>query len=471
MAAPSFVRVLLVVSALVMLAFVAFVSVPRAPGPHSYGAPLPQAPAAAPTPWVQALDFLPRDHVRDGTLDYTAYLQAALDAAGGGVLVLPPFPLRVSRVGDTGRCLIVRRPIEIRGAPGSQLVETQGGVTLLRVEGARGVRLTGFALAGRGGRGTGLAHGLLHVADCEDVVVEDVTALDADADGIAIVDARRVAVRGARAARASRHGILLRACQGAVVADCTVEGGTGHLGTDGSTFGAGIRAASCADVAITGNVVRDGLGAGIVVDAEPGGASPTGCSVVANRVTGWRNATNPARSSGVLLGNAGQSRSTRTLVSANVIEDCGDNGLRVEGQDGVSLLGNTVGPADRSAIYLGDARDAAVVGNVVRGPDASRSGNQAGLHLGAGSTGVVARGNRIEARVAAPHAPAWREEPGAAGNSLEPQELRAATPPSSGLWSRGDVVWNSEPWPGAPLGWVCTSAGEPGLWSVLSRIE
>ena len=34
--------------------------------------------------------------------------------------------------------------------------------------------------------------------------------------------------------------------------------------------------------------------------------------------------------------------------------------------------------------------------------------------------------------------------------------------PVNGSHERGDIVWNSEPEPGKPLGWVCVKCGAPG---------
>ena len=43
--------------------------------------------------------------------------------------------------------------------------------------------------------------------------------------------------------------------------------------------------------------------------------------------------------------------------------------------------------------------------------------------------------------------------------------------PQSGVFSDGDVVWNTKPQPGRFVGWVCTQSGTPGLWSGFGRIE
>jgi hypothetical protein len=36
--------------------------------------------------------------------------------------------------------------------------------------------------------------------------------------------------------------------------------------------------------------------------------------------------------------------------------------------------------------------------------------------------------------------------------------------PTTGTWSRGSIVWNSEPELDKPVGWVCLKGGSPGHW-------
>jgi len=43
--------------------------------------------------------------------------------------------------------------------------------------------------------------------------------------------------------------------------------------------------------------------------------------------------------------------------------------------------------------------------------------------------------------------------------------------PSSGNWSQGDIVWNSQPQRGSVLGWVCVKPGAPGTWRPFVSID
>ena len=284
---------------------------------------------------------------------------------------------------------------------------------------------------------------------------------------------QRVSVRGSRAIRIARHGMWLDRCDGVVVADNQVEDGgspAARLAADAGPA-AGIRLSSCADATCTGNVLRDGSGSGIVVDAAAGGAEPTSASLVANRVTGWRDARDPRRSAGILVRGSGARTVGRTLVAANTIERCGAHGLSIDGLDDVSLLGNVVIDSERAAIRVGASQGAQLLANVVVDADRSRSGGQAGILVTPEASGVVAHGNHVDAGTTTPPVPAVLDTAADGRNSIEPRVLRAAAPPATGTWSRGDLVWNSAPWPGSPSGWVCTQDGAPGVWSVLGRIE
>ena len=42
--------------------------------------------------------------------------------------------------------------------------------------------------------------------------------------------------------------------------------------------------------------------------------------------------------------------------------------------------------------------------------------------------------------------------------------------PLSGSYKSGDIVWNTQPSVGNPVGWVCTSSGSPGRWNPFGQI-
>ena len=42
--------------------------------------------------------------------------------------------------------------------------------------------------------------------------------------------------------------------------------------------------------------------------------------------------------------------------------------------------------------------------------------------------------------------------------------------PTNGTWQQGDVVFNSNPSTGHPIGWICVSSGAPGSWTALPNL-
>lgn len=48
---------------------------------------------------------------------------------------------------------------------------------------------------------------------------------------------------------------------------------------------------------------------------------------------------------------------------------------------------------------------------------------------------------------------------------------RNSAAPVAGAWERGDLVWNTAPSAGGPLGWVCIATGTPGTWVPVGSIQ
>lgn len=49
--------------------------------------------------------------------------------------------------------------------------------------------------------------------------------------------------------------------------------------------------------------------------------------------------------------------------------------------------------------------------------------------------------------------------------------MSGTSAPTDGAFIEGDIVWNSTPFAGQHVGWICTRAGTPGLWNAFGRIE
>lgn len=59
-----------------------------------------------------------------------------------------------------------------------------------------------------------------------------------------------------------------------------------------------------------------------------------------------------------------------------------------------------------------------------------------------------------------------------AGNIKFSNKLMASgsSAPTSGIYSVGDIVWNSNPKPTGYAGWICIQSGSPGVWKLFGQI-
>jgi parallel beta-helix repeat protein len=467
-----------VVSIGVVLATVAFVWVPgggkQRPARMEVALQAPPGASTVARVPVHVVDHLPQGYRTDGSVDYTAAVQRAIDAASGATLVLPAFPLLVSAAPGQRWCLRITTPIAIEGQASSVLVERQGAVQVLRSEGVDGVRLCGFTVQGIGRGGRGLAHGLVQVTYGRNVSIEGVRVLGSDADGIAVAGVQNVRVAGCTVEGASKSGIYLSDCERGIVAGNVVTGSGGHLTPAGDVVGAGIQISSNAEVVCADNLVAGGTGIGILCNALAGGAKPMGCVIAGNRIRGVANPANMNVSSGIRLANGNPDRLTHTLVAGNSIQGCGVYGMYVENHGGSTVSGNTVVESERAGIVVSTIRDLALLGNTVLNSGVSGLGSSSGIQLVNGARDVVARDNVV--RNAALFRTGHAEEriddgSNGGGHDLEPRVAHAPAPPIEGTWRRGDLVWNTAPRSGQPSGWICVQDGAPGAWAAFGRIE
>ncbi len=203
-----------------------------------------------------------------------------------------------------------------------------------------------------------------------------------------------------------------------------------------------------------------------------------------------------------------------TLITGNRLEKVGGVGIELRGANSV-VSSNVIVGAASFAVHL-SAPNARVLGNVVL--DTARSGAGGDIQAEAPATGasidhntiVIATpdaarsaiycfadpasvvGNRVlgfspalAIRFASGHTDAANDLPSprfansGAVDGLEIHRFRlggavhfaAAAAPTSGTWARGDLVFNTQPTPGGFVGWVCTSAGTPGAWSIFGSIS
>jgi len=42
--------------------------------------------------------------------------------------------------------------------------------------------------------------------------------------------------------------------------------------------------------------------------------------------------------------------------------------------------------------------------------------------------------------------------------------------PTTGTWTRGDIIWKLDPSAGGSPGWVCVADGSPGTWKAMANL-
>lgn len=424
---------------------------------------------------VDLLEYLPPDPAIDGSVDYTTEVQNAIDAAAGRTLVLPDFPILVSERPGTNWCLLITQPMSIVGSPSSVLLETQGATQILRATDVSHLRYVGFTLEGNGLQGDSLAHGLLQVHFGTNITIDGVTVRGSDADGIAVANARDVRVVNCRVFGASKAGIYLSDCKNGVVSNNVVTYFGGHRAPGNAVVGAGIQLSSNRNLVCAGNVISDGTGMGIFVNAGSGGPRPLGTTIEGNRIENVYNYANANVSSGIFLANSNADRATQTLVTSNSIRSCGRYGIYVERHAGASIVGNSITGTALSGILIGAAQDVRVEDNLVLNSNVSNLYGEAGIRLASNAQRVHAANNWIKnlPQYGAGSALEYTmdESDGVGENVIESRVISATGPPQSGDFQRGDQVRNAAPSIGNFAGWICIEAGSPGVWRPFGRIE
>ena len=115
-------------------------------------------------------------------------------------------------------------------------------------------------------------------------------------------------------------------------------------------------------------------------------------------------------------------------------------------------------------LYLGTSAPGAIIDNVIVSNNIASGTSVAGFalmdHALGQSTNVRFIGNSGSQPLTTSHGvPAAN-----ANNSWNPLVSYGKAFPETGNWLQGTVVYNTEPSPGSPIGWVCTAGGTPGSW-------
>jgi uncharacterized secreted repeat protein (TIGR03808 family) len=293
-------------------------------------AAMPERTAAAPasasaSPSALGLDAAQMG-VRAGSADdQSAALQRAIDRAATArvPLVLPP---GVYRAG----ALKLPAGAQLVGMRGATRLVYGGGPSLIRVEHADNISLTGLTLDGMG-RTLPPHEGLLHFEACR---------------GMRIVDCAILGAGG--------HGIALATVAGEVTGTTIADA------ADVALF-----SYDAAGLTISRNTIANAGNNGIqMIRSAPG---HDGTLVLDNRI---ENTRNRAGGSGEYGNAINAHRAGDVIVRGNLIRRCAFSGIRGNSASNIQITGNTVLQAGETALYSEFAFEGAVIAqNIVDGAE------------------------------------------------------------------------------------------------------
>lgn len=464
---------LILVASCMVLGSVAIVCGPSGSSGNVPGGPgVPRIPTDLVTGSRVALeDFLPLNPVQDASVDYREYVQEAIDAAAGGALILPPFPVLVTATPGQNWCVRVTQPMTIEGSNGSAIVERAGAVQILRAEDVDGLTLKDFHVHGVDAGGQGLAHGLVQVTGGHNVSIARLHVTGSDADGIAVSTVEGLRITDCLVENASKAALYASNCRGVVMRGNIARSFGGHRTAAGNVVGSGIQLSSNCDVICSGNVLDRGTGVGILCNALTGGAAPVGTILEGNRIQGVRNSANINTSSGIRLANSHADKFTQTVVRGNSIHGCGAYGVYVENHHGALVQGNSIASSVKSGVLVSSGRDVLISQNMILNSGISGESGLAQILLINNADRTLVRENTLLQSPSAEAATAANvavDSSQGSANVLEPRRTAGRTAPQSGRWNQGDLVFSTTPGSGA-WAWICTVSGTPGSWLALTQ--
>lgn len=268
------------------------------------------------------------------------------------------------------------------------------------------------------------------------------------ANGISISNVNGVVLERLWVAWNGGDGISLYRAWGTRISNCVVTHNRRHgisLNREGN------------NILISGNKINaNALGGGGYANvwlSAPAGYENLGVTITANDISYAGDA--PAVSGVNAVGLAIQN-THGVVVSGNYMEYAGSNLVYVGANvTGIVVSGNYF---QDGQVLLDTATMGAITANRFRYQD-PRYTTQLRIQA-SGKVSLSMSGNS--------YSPGATES--VASLAKEATDHYATTPPTSGTWSRGDIVWNSAPAARSPAGWICVAAGSPGIWKTLAII-
>ena len=240
--------------------------------------------------------------------DQTEALQRAIDAAAArrAPLLLPAGRYET-------RTLTLRPESRLIASAGTATLVLRDGTTLLSAEGARGIRLEGLALAGRGAEPTRKGAGpLVTLTDCPDLAITDLEIRDAAGDGLSL----------------TRSG-------GRIADTRIVKAGA-----------AGLKSLDATGLLVLHSEIADCADNGILVWRSTAGEDGTQVLSCRIRRIGAASGGEGQNGNGVNIFRAGS-----VLVTGNRITDCAFTAIRANAAPNVHMTGNSVARLGEVALY------------------------------------------------------------------------------------------------------------------------
>ena len=164
----------------------------------------------------------------------------------------------------------------------------------------------------------------------------------------------------------------------------------------------------------------------------------------------------------------------RIIIANNRFTGSSSNTIWLDAVDGASILqgllfsGNIVDGGSCGLSFA--AAEGARIDDVIIADNIVDGASDAGYRFSAAAPGQLAT-MRLNGNAGARAQFGPNGTPGTElNNAWNPAQGRGLAPPRQGEWRRGAMLYNAEPVPGAPLGWICTADGTPGTWSSFGLI-
>jgi hypothetical protein len=164
----------------------------------------------------------------------------------------------------------------------------------------------------------------------------------------------------------------------------------------------------------------------------------------------------------------------RIIIANNRFTGSGSNTIWLDALDGASILqgllfSSNIVDGGRCGLSLAAAQGASIE-DVIIADNLVDGAAEAAYRFSAAAAGQLATlrltGNAGGRPQFGPNGTPGTE----LNNAWNPAHGRSLAPPHQGEWRRGTILYNAEPAPGVPLGWICTADGTPGTWSSFGLI-